>query len=149
MTLSISDDFSFDIEVKAGSEILYDRDKKIHLHFAVEINMGQLKFEELSFKANFYDGLNVKGGTLYIREDTAVFKVHMYNISDLSEKVIPISEICGYKKGLFTILTIFLTNGKKVKLAVWKKDAIIKALEERRHTIYRRLGKKIPQLSMF
>lgn len=66
----------------------------------------------------------------------------------MSEKVIPISEICGYKKGLFTILTMFLTNGKKVKLAVWKKDAIIKALEERRHTIYRRLGKKIPQLSM-
>lgn len=54
----------------------------------------------------------------------------MYNIGDLSEKVIPIDEICGYKKGLLTILTIFLTNGKIVKLAVWKKDDIIKALEE-------------------
>lgn len=80
--------------------------------------MGQLQFEELSFKANFYNGLNAKGGILYIREDTAVFKAHMYNIGDLSEKTIPISEICGYKKGLLTILTIFLVNGKKIKLAV-------------------------------
>lgn len=111
--------------------------------------MGQLQFEELSFKANYYDGWNAKGGTLYIREETAVFKAHMYNIGDLSVKVIPIEEICGYKKGLLTILTIFLTNGKKVKLAVWQKDAIIKALEERRHAIYRRIGKEIPQLSKF
>lgn len=111
--------------------------------------MGQLQFEELSFKTNYYDGWNAKGGTLYIREYTAVFKAHMYNIGDLSEKVIPISEICGYKKGIFTFLTIFLIKGKKIKLAVWKKDAVIKALEERRHAIYQRLGKEIPQLSKF
>lgn len=111
--------------------------------------MGQLQFEELSFKANFYDGLNAKGGTLYIREDTAVFKAHMYNIGDLSEKTIPISEICGYKKGLLTILTIFLVNGKKIKLAVWKKDAVIKAIEERRYAIFRQMGKEIPQLTKF
>lgn len=130
--------------------VLYTIETKIiHLHLAVEVNMGQLQFEELSFKANYYDGWNAKGGTLYIREETAVFKAHMYNIGDLSEKVIPIEEICGYKKGLLTILTIFLTNGKKVKLAVWQKDAIIKALEERRHAIYRRIGKEIPQLSKF
>ncbi len=111
--------------------------------------MGQLQFEEISFKANYYDGFNAKGGTLFIREETAVFKAHMFNIGNLSEKVIHISEICGYKKGLLTLLTIFLNDGRKVKLAVWKKDAIIHALEERRHFIFQRIGKEIPQLSKF
>ena len=111
--------------------------------------MGQLQFEELSFKANYYDGLNAKGGTLYIKEETAVFKAHKLNIGDLSEKEIPICDICGYKKGMLTILSIFLNNGSTIKLAVWKKDVIIKALEERRHAIFRRLGKEIPQLSKF
>lgn len=41
--------------------------------------MGQLKFEELSFKANYYDGWNAKGGILYIRENAAIFKAHIYN----------------------------------------------------------------------
>lgn len=127
--------------------VLYTIETKIiHLHLAVEVNMGQLQFEELSFKANYYDGWNAKGGSLYIREETAVLKAHKYNIGDLSENEIPFGEICGYKKGLLTILTFFLTNGKKVKLAVWKKDAIVKSLKERRHAIYRRIGKEAPQL---
>jgi len=117
--------------------------KTIHLHLAVEVNMGQLQFEELSFKANFYDGLNAKGGTLYIREDTTVFKAHIYNIGDLSEKVIPISEIGGYKKGLLTIFNNIPHQWKESQTAIWKKEAIIKALKERRHAVSRRLGKKL------
>lgn len=68
----------------------------------------------------------------------------MYNIGNLPEKVITISEICGYKKGFLTILIIFLSGGKKVKLAVWQKDKIIEVLDERRQAFFRSLGKEYP-----
>ena len=115
--------------------------------FHLQENMEQSQFEELSFTANYIKGLNALGGILYIRDEVAVFKAHKFNFGDSSEKVIPISEICGYKKGLLTFMNIYLNNEETIKLAVWKKDAIINALEERRHAIFQRLGKETPRLS--
>ena len=107
------------------------------------------QFQELEFKANFFVGTNAQGGTLYIHDDTFVFKPHAINIGDLTEKVIQIRDICGYKKGFLTTMFIFLNNGLEIKLAVWQKDEIIKALEERRYAIFRNAGEEIPQLKRF
>lgn len=111
--------------------------------------MEQSPFQELSFKANFFVGANAQGGNLYIYDDTFVFKPHSANFGNLSEKVIQIRDICGYKKGFLTTMFIYLNNGLEIKLAVWQKDDIIKALEERRHAIFRNAGEEIPQLKRF
>ena len=42
-----------------------------------------------------------------------------------------------------------IEKGSAGILGLGRKDAIIKALEERRHAIFRHLGKEIPQLSRF
>lgn len=93
------------------------------------------QFEYLSFSANYFEGINALGGTLYIYSDKAVFKPHALNLGDPTDRIIPIRDISGYKKGLLSILHIYLHNGKDIKLAVWKKDAIINALEIRRRVI--------------
>lgn len=86
----------------------------------------------IRFKANYYEGLNAIGGTLFIYDYIAVFKPHSINFGDLRERVIPISDIVGYKKGLLTSLHIYLKGGKDIKLAVWEKNKIINAFEMRR-----------------
>jgi len=111
--------------------------------------MSQEQFQDITIKANYYVGSNAQGGTMTIQKEYAVFTPHGFNFGDLNEKKIPIKDICGYKKGLLTILNIYLTNGTVVKLAVWKKDSIIQALEARRHAIYKNLGQEIPQLTVF
>ena len=97
--------------------------------------MGQF-FEDLSFSANYYEGINALGGTLYIYDEVAVFKPQSFNFGDPTDRIIPIRNISGYKKGFLSIFHIYLTNVSDVKLAVWKKDAIINALEMRRQNIY-------------
>lgn len=92
-------------------------------------------FEDLSFKVNYQEGFNSLGGTLYIHDCVAVFRPHSFNIGDPTDRVIQICDISGYKKGLLTTLHIYLKNGKDIKLAVWKKDAIINALETRRQAL--------------
>lgn len=93
-------------------------------------------FEDLSFSANYYEGINALGGTLYIYDDVAVFRPHAINFGDPTDRIIPIRDIFGYKKGFLSIFHIYLNNGKDIKLAVWKKNAIINALEIRRQAIY-------------
>ncbi len=84
----------------------------INSHLQAALNMGQLyDFEDLSFKSNYYIGYYAQGGMFIIKNEVAVFKAHALNIGDLSEKIIPISEICGYRKGALTTLHIFLFNG--------------------------------------
>ena len=97
--------------------------------------MGQY-FEDLSFAANYYEGINALGGTLYIYDDVAVFRPHGLNFGEPSDRIIPIRDISGYKKGILSIFHIYLNTGKDIQLAVWKKNTIINALEMRRQKIY-------------
>lgn len=98
--------------------------------------MGKI-FEDLSFKANYYENGIALGGTLYIYDEVIVFRPHFFNIGDLSDKVMQICNISGYKKGFLTNLHIYFNDGMDVKLGVWKKDTIINALEMRKQTISR------------
>ena len=110
------------------------------------------QFQDLSFQANYYFGSfmsGAQGGNLHIYDEVAVFRPHKINLGDKDDKVIPIRDINGYKKGILTWLTIFLNNGTNVKLAVWKKDEIIQALEARRYAIYGKFGQQAPPLTKF
>lgn len=110
------------------------------------------RFQDLSFQANYYFGSFMscaQGGKLHIYEEIAVFKPHKLNIGSLEDCSIPIRDICGYKKGMLTSFIIYLNDGTEVKLAVWKKDEIIQALEARRHAIYSKYGQTTPPLRMF
>lgn len=116
------------------------------------MTMEQSQFQEVSFQANYYFGSfmsGAQGGKLHIYDDVAIFKPHLLNIGTEEDYTITIRDICGYKKGMLTWLTIYLNNGTEVKLAVWKKDEIIQALELRRYAIYRKIGQEIPQLTKF
>lgn len=96
--------------------------------------MGQL-FEDLSFNVNYFEGINALGGTLYIYDDIAVFRPHSLNLGSSADRFIQIRNISGYKKGLLTILYIYLNNGEYIKLATWKKNTIIDALEKRKKVL--------------
>ena len=100
-----------------------------------------------SFKANYFIGSISLGGMLHLEDERAVFKAHAFNIGDTSDKIIPVADICGYKKGMLTILYIFLRSGQEIKLAVWEKDTIINALEARRQQYYRNHGQEAPRLT--
>ena len=102
------------------------------------------QFEELKFKANYFSGMNSMGGQLYIYSDRLVFKPHAVNMGSLSDKVIPIIDIHGYKKGSLTTMYFILNNGLKIKFAVWEKDAIIQVVEERRQALFQQMGKQMP-----
>lgn len=102
----------------------------------------------LSFMANYYiDNTTSQGGKLYIEDEFVVFKPHAINIGDKRDKYIPIKDVCGYDRGFFTILYIYLNNGIRIKLAVWKKKEIIDAMEEKRCAIYRRMEQEPPRLT--
>ena len=111
-------------------------------------------FNPLTISRTFYasfveSGLNIQGGSIIIEKDTLIFKAHKLNFGDTRERKWEIHHICGYKKGFLTTMFIFLNNGLEIKLAVWQKDEIIKALEERRYAIFRNAGEEIPQLKRF
>ena len=114
--------------------------------------MAKGQFQGQTFRANYYYGSfmsGAQGGNLHIYEETVVFKPNELNFLDKDSKVIQIRDICGYKKGIMTWLTIYLNNGTEIKLAVWKKDEIIQTLEARRYAIYKNLGQPIPPLKVF
>lgn len=96
--------------------------------------MGQ-HFEDVSFAVNYYEGMNALGGKLHIGDNVAVFRPHQLNFGTLQDRIIPICDITGYKKGSLSTLYIYLQTGKEIKLACWKKNAIINAIEERRQII--------------
>lgn len=116
------------------------------------MTMEQSQFQEVSFQANYYFGSfmsGAQGGRLHIYAEITVFKPHILNIGTKDEYTIPIRDFCGYKKGMLTWFTIYLNNGTDVKLAVWKKDEIIQALEARRYAIYSKHGQPAPPLKAF
>lgn len=96
--------------------------------------MGQ-HFEDVSFAVNYYEGMNALGGKLHIGDNVAVFRPHQLNFGTLQDRIIPICDITGYKKGSLSTLYIYMQTGKEIKLACWKKNAIINAIEERRQII--------------
>lgn len=116
------------------------------------MTIEQSQFQEISFQANYYYGSvlsGAQGGTLHIYDDEVAFRPNGFNLFDKAEKKFHIHDICGYKKGMLTILTIFLKNGTEVKLAVFgKKDEIIRALEKRRYAFYKKLGQPVPSLKL-
>lgn len=114
--------------------------------------MTQQQFQNLSFQANYYFGSFMSGaqcGYLNIYDELFVFKPIAINFGEKSDKAFSIRDICGYKKGILTWFTIYLNIGTEVKLAVWKKDEIIQALEARRSAIFRKYGQIVPQLKVF
>ena len=110
------------------------------------------KYEVLSFAASYCDGANplhrlgCLGGKLYINDDVAVFKPHSFNIGDCRDRIIPITHISGYKKGIAAWMYVFFDNGKTIQLSVWNKNAVINALETRRLSIYAKHERQAPTL---
>lgn len=90
---------------------------------------------------------NSQGGHIWITDHELYFKPHSINIGDLSKRYIRIQDICGYEKGMLTYLTIYTKKGYAMKLAVWKKDEIIAALETKRQAYYKNLGEPVPKLT--
>lgn len=90
---------------------------------------------EVTFKANFNEGINSIGGKLIITPTQLIFKAHSLNFGDLSDRVFNITDICGYEKGILTFMYIRFKDGRKIKLTVWDKQGIINELEARRNTL--------------
>lgn len=99
---------------------------------------------EITFLANFNDGLNAIGGKLHITPDTIIFKAHTLNIGNLSDRVFYIADISGYKKGFLSYMYIFFNDGTKIKLNIWKKNKLINELEKRRINIFTSHGTPVP-----
>lgn len=90
---------------------------------------------EVTFKANFNEGINSIGGKLIITPTQLIFKAHSLNFGDLSDRVYNIADICSYEKGILTFMYILFKDGRKIKLTVWDKQGIINELEARRNTL--------------
>jgi hypothetical protein len=103
---------------------------------------------ELKYAANHQiSSANSQGGHIWITKHELYFKPHSMNIGDLSKRYIRIQDICGYKKGMLTELIIYTKKGYTMRLAVWKKDEIINALETRRKTYYETRNMPVPELT--
>lgn len=95
----------------------------------------ELKEPELKFKANMdAGGGNYQGGHLWITDQEIYFQPHKFNIGDLSKRYVKIQDIIGYDKGALTYLTIKTRKGN-IELAVWKKDEIINAIEQKKRKL--------------
>lgn len=101
----------------------------------IENNPSALFPPEVTFKANFNEGINSIGGKLIITPTQLIFKAHSLNFGDLSDRVFNIADICGYEKGILTFMYIRFKDGRKIKLTVWDKQGIINELEARRNTL--------------
>jgi hypothetical protein len=86
----------------------------------------------IEFKANLNEGINSIGGTLVITPETLIFKAHSINFGNLSDRVFPIKDIVGFKKGLLTFLYINFANGQRIKLTLWNKQKVIDEIEARK-----------------
>lgn len=91
--------------------------------------------QEITYNANFNEGLNSIGGKLIITPAQFVFHPHKVNFGDLSDRVFNISDIVGYEKGFLSFMYIKLKDGRKIKLTVWDKQGIINELEARRTSL--------------
>lgn len=113
------------------------------------------QFQDLTFPAIYYFGplkTLKQGGTLHIYDEVAVFRPTKINIGDKSDKIIPIRDICGYKKGILYSFSIYLNNGLEEKLGVvevWKKDEIIQAFEARRNALFKNHGQQVPPMRVY
>lgn len=102
---------------------------------------------EISFVATFFlAGLNNQGGKMHITRDKVLFDPHAFNFGPLGTRYIHIADVAGYNKGFMTWLYIYLKDGQKLKFAVWKKDAIIHAIETRRAKLFQDAGLSVPPL---
>ena len=84
---------------------------------------------------------------MIIQDEKFIFRPHSINFGDQSDKEFAIRDIRGYKKGILTRFTVFMNDNQEINLIVWKKDEIIKELEERRAAIFRNNGEPLPPLS--
>lgn len=111
-------------------------------------------FDDLSYRVSYYEEgtsffgpLAALGGTLYINDETIIFRPHSFNFGDKRDRVICIQNISGYKKK-FGWLNIFLNNGKTIWLAVKNRDSAINQIESRRQSIYGRFEQQAPSLTI-
>lgn len=123
------------IDVQNPGITLDDITKKLGAVFRTR----ELKKPDLTFAANHVLsnnilGSNTQGGKLWITDREVFFKPHKFNIGDLSKRYVKISDIIGYEKGPLTQLTLKTKKGDMM-LAVWKKDAIINAIEQKKRNL--------------
>ncbi len=90
---------------------------------------------DLEYQANFNEGLLSIGGKIIITPEQLIFKAHSINIGDLSDRIFNIKDIIGYRKGLLTFMFIRFSDGREIKLTVWKKQEIIDELEKRKYLV--------------
>ena len=108
---------------------------------------------ELQYMANFMpsSSFNSKGGLLFINSNEIVFRPHKLNLGSLDESYCELSNICGYKKGILTYLTIYAKDDNSIKeitYAVWEKNIIINNIEYYRQKFYKDKGADIPALTL-
>lgn len=113
------------------------------------------QFQDISFPAIYYFGplkTLKQVGYLHIYDEIAVFRPNKFNLGDKGDKMIPIHDICGYKKGILYSFSIYLNNGLEEKLGVaevWKIDEIIQAFEARRNALFKKYGQNVPPMRMY
>lgn len=109
------------------------------------------QFETLEFTASLRRNLfTSETGRLCINSTNVVFRPSSLSNKMLkqSERRFDIKDIIGYSKGTFTSLTIYLYGREPFLLAVFKKDAIINALETRRVAYFKSVGVEAPKLQV-
>ncbi len=103
---------------------------------------NEASFPEITFAANNSTG---QGGKLHITSDSVFFKPHAFNFGNKEGESFKIEDVCFYsQEGAFSICTV---DGHEWSYAVWKEDAIIKAIEARRAYIFQSKGMALPPLT--
>lgn len=108
--------------------------------------MSEAENSPVNYIANYFTGPISHGGKIYIGEEEIFFKTTYMPIP--VRRVMALKDITGYKKGFLSTMVIY-GAGVSWRLAVWKKNAIINDIEQRRQAWFTKRGLPIPQLSNF
>lgn len=143
-----------------GANITFENDQKVTICkycdsiIAVQdvnddTSNGQINLREIVPKLQYwayFDTKNgTKGGMLWITEHEVLFKPHNMNFGQISDRYIPIKDICGYLNSSFPYLFIYV-KGKTYTLKAFESNNIINNIEFFRQQYYQHLGQCAPPL---
>lgn len=95
--------------------------------------VGETMQIEEKYMANYFIALGVsQGGRLLISKKGILFRPHLINLCNLSDKYIKIQENTSFEKPLFPLfLKIHATGNRIMFLSTWSRNKIIQSILKR------------------
>jgi hypothetical protein len=97
-----------------------------------EVVGATMQIEE-KYMANYFIALGVsQGGRLLISKREILFRPHIINLGNLSDKYIKIQDITSFEKPFFPLfLKIHATGNRVMFLSTWSRNKIIQSILKR------------------